>query len=724
MPHPSLHFDAGSTWLWIVPAMFLLAAVFYYYRRTHPPSPRWMRKLLFGLRGIALLLLILALTEPVLTLTRLKSEKPVLAVLIDRSASMNLVDGRGSRRDVLADLLEGAPFEALRQQAQLSMFAFSDDCAPEDPMIPDSLMLDGHATNISRALIAVRDKLKGQHIEGILLFSDGAHTLGKDPVTTAEGLGFPIHAVGIGDPTQARDVQVIGVFPSEIGYVGKPVSVEAMIRSRGYAGLNVPIRLSEGEKRLDEQIVSLVGEDLEQRVALTITPSQAGRHTYELVLPVQQGELSGENNRRLFSVDVLESKVRILLVAGSPSADLVFLRRMWERNEDFQVRTVVLGKRGKMEAGAVLRKTDTDLVVLLDVPLGALEGEPGQKLVPAVREEGVGLLVLGGAHAFGVGTVRGNPISELLPWTMVGGRSSYQEGAFALRIAPEGAHHPILRLSEDPLEQSRRWEALPPLLAYNGVGKVQSWARVLAVHPTIRNAHGPVPLIAVGQRDRGKVMAAAFSTFWRWDLMMWGIGETSETSERFWTQVVNWLVRGEADAPVRIATEKPLYLAGEPVVFDGQVYDEASRALSGAEVQVAFEESGRERVVFLDEAGSGRYTGRAAGLPPGEYSFRGQAVIQERPIGEAQGTFTVGPYSLEFEHTAMNELLLTRIAHRSGGRFYTPDTFGAFLKDANLAERSVASVTKIRLWDWWVLFTTLIVLLCVEWTIRRRGGMI
>ncbi|MCK5380053.1 MAG: hypothetical protein KAJ81_01200, partial [Candidatus Latescibacteria bacterium] len=72
----------------------------------------------------------------------------------------------------------------------------------------------------------------------------------------------------------------------------------------------------------------------------------------------------------------------------------------------------------------------------------------------------------------------------------------------------------------------------------------------------------------------------------------------------------------------------------------------------------------------------------------------------------------------------MNEELLRRIAHRSGGAFYTPDTFGSILKDVDLEKKQVAHVRKIRLWDWWGLFAGLVALLCAEWTMRRRWGMI
>ena len=105
MPHLHLHFDADHVWIWIVLGVLSIVAAFYFYRRTNPPSPSWMRRLLFGLRSVALTLLLAALTEPMLALTLVRSEKPVFAVLIDRSESMGLVDRRGSRWEALVGLL-------------------------------------------------------------------------------------------------------------------------------------------------------------------------------------------------------------------------------------------------------------------------------------------------------------------------------------------------------------------------------------------------------------------------------------------------------------------------------------------------------------------------------------------------------------------------------------------------------------------------------------------
>ncbi len=85
----------------------------------------------------------------------------------------------------------------------------------------------------------------------MVLFSDGANNLGKAPVLVAERMGIPIHAVGIGDPTEAQDIQVIGVFANEMGYVGTPVPVEATLRSWGYEGSKEPVLLYERGERLD-----------------------------------------------------------------------------------------------------------------------------------------------------------------------------------------------------------------------------------------------------------------------------------------------------------------------------------------------------------------------------------------------------------------------------------------------------------------------------------------
>ena len=75
--------------------------------------------------------------------------------------------------------------------------------------------------------------------------------------------------------------------------------------------------------------------------SLRSCPSGPGRHAFSVAIAAQTGERTEANNRVVVSADVLESRVRILMVAGSPSADLSYLRRVLEADANMEVEVLV-----------------------------------------------------------------------------------------------------------------------------------------------------------------------------------------------------------------------------------------------------------------------------------------------------------------------------------------------------------------------------------------------
>ena len=150
------------------------------------------------------------------------------------------------------------------------------------------------------------------------------------------------------------------------------------------------------------------------------------------------------------------------------------------------------------------------------------------------------------------------------------------------------------------------------------------------------------------------------------------------------------------------------------------------RPLEGAEVKVRLVEegTGTERTTRLDEVEDGRYRVELASTGPGTYRFDGTGRIGDRAIGSAKGQFVVSGYSLEFARTRMDRALLTGLARRTGGRFYTPEQISALMEDLDLERREVEELREVRVWNRpWVL-VAIVVMLAGEWTVRRRRGML
>ena len=115
--------SAGPVWLMLL--VLLALSVFTYYR-TNPPLPRYLRIILGGLRIIAIIVLILALLEPVISFSR-KYERPKrISILIDRSDSMDRLENGKTRRARMDSLLSSDVFEEIEQNAALEKYFFAE----------------------------------------------------------------------------------------------------------------------------------------------------------------------------------------------------------------------------------------------------------------------------------------------------------------------------------------------------------------------------------------------------------------------------------------------------------------------------------------------------------------------------------------------------------------------------------------------------------------------
>ena len=709
----------GLLLLALAPVCAYLAYQLYKGRGDGAPRSLW----LMALRGVAFLLLLALLAEPILALRVTGRRRPLVAVLADDSESMRTPDGGIPRSEIVGRLLDQVQAAGTRAGARLAHYRFSEKLAPLAGRGADTLRWDGRATDLAGALDGLKQASPGEGLVAAVLVTDGGHNYGGSPERAARALGVPVIAVGVGDPEPPVDVAVTSATVDPLGYTGQDLVVQAGIRSSGLNGRTRPVTVRQGSLTVAAQAVRL--DDGEQLVSFSVRPERAGHHVFRIGVARQEGEVSEANNSVLVTSEVLDSHRRVLIAGGRPSADLAYLRRLLASDPDLEVHleTAVSGTGTSPGIRAALsRPGDWDLVVLVDVPSASLADEPARAL-SAFLQAGGGLLVVGGPSAWDVGYAAPG-LAGLLPLRPARKPSTYVTGPYQVTPLHANARHPILRLSEDPIADREAWAELPPLLACNLNLGAAAGAVVLLAHGSERVAGGPLPLAAAMTVGRGKAMGVAFRTFWRHALMMWGVGKTDRVSRAFWTQAVRWLVTPEDSDRVKVATDKRVYRSGETVTVRARVVNALQQPIAGAQVRLVSDGNEAAFDVRMRDEGGGRYVGQLSAGDQGEQTFKVQAVSGDSPIGSADGRFTVGRYSLEHEDVRMNAELLRAVASASGGEFTTPDSLATVLADLPLNPQVVTRDHRWRLWGrTWPLFV-LVLLLAVEWTVRRSRGMI
>ena len=707
--------------------VFAVLLSIWYYRRTLPPISRGLRIFLAVLRALVLLLVVLLTAHPVLKIIRHFTQKPDVAVLVDTSRSLTIRDAGVPRTAIEKSVLQNPVFEKIRQKANVHYFQFWDHARSLKPFHPDSLRYTHDGTDISQALSDVRKALLERYFSAVVLVTDGLYNVGENPVFLARNYDVPIFTVGVGDSTEKKDILVERLLTNAIVYAKNKVPVDVVVSQNGFSGKKIRVLLRQGGRVLDAQSLILGASKQEQTVRLYFTPQQEGFQKYEVVVPVQKGEFTGVNNRRTFYVKVLKSKLKVLILAGGPSTDVKFVRRILQDDENIAPTVVAQRKQGGVYVVPPQAKWQTqkyDTYFLVGFPRWPLSGPLKRFVEEKMVTPRASVLYIEGENLNSAGL---RILQPVLPFDTR--QTPRQLAQVYFQLTPEGQSEDILRVGEDIESVADLWNDLPPVDTYlenftplpntKILGRVDPGRSKLPLSDSFRK-----PLLLVRTLGTQKSIALLFENVWRWDLMMWGAGKTNRVLSQFLGRAARWLATRVESKPVQLKTDKAVYRTGEVVHFLGQVYDKALHPIDNAQFEVNIKMGRDTAKIILENLGNGKYEGQFTIPVPGTYRYLGVARLGKEKLGTARGKFSAGEFQIEFLQNRMNQRLLRQLSALSGGKFYLPNQVSRLAADLQLHSRRLKSESEYNLWNVWVLLILAVLLLTIEWSIRRRKGLL
>jgi hypothetical protein len=720
---PDLQLRFTTTTAVIVLCVAAAACIsFLFYRYTLPAVSRGRRVLLALIRTGALSLLLLLLFEPLLTVISSSSQFPLLAVLVDNTQSMRIVDATGDRAATLRAALRSPSLERLASHADVRYFTF--DVGLHSLVNPrgDTLSLDRQATDISEALRALAKEQQAAPLNAVLLLSDGNYNLGLNPLYDAERLGVPLYAVGIGDSSEQRDVMISSVAANTLVYADAAAPVDVTVKSTGYAGEHVEVTLNEGSRQLDRATVELSAATREYALHFSYTPEGEGMKKYAVRVSSLPGELTEANNQRAFYTRVLKSKLRVVILAGFPGPDDASIRQTLTERKSFTVRSFVERPEGQFYGTPPSRAIldSADCIVLINFPTSGTAPATLELVRNAANVSRRPILYFGGKE---IDYARLQSIGDPIPFAIE--QISSAEQLVDVDPDPSQRSHPLL-LADAP-GGADLWKKLPPVYRTLTTCRAKPGAVILC-RSKLQNVPLTDPFLIARSLGGQKSVAVLGYGVWRWRLMAQGSNETEGFFPLFLSTAIQWLTTPEEKKPVKVSTMKEVYSQGEPIDILGQVYDATARPVDGAQVHVTAQHGGESFETDLHGTGNGRYEGALEGLGEGEYTYRATATSGGTPLGEDAGRFTVGGLNLEFQDTRMNAPLLREVTFRTGGKFLVPgdiDSLDEILAhNPGFTPRETHHTRRIELWNWKYLLAILLLLLTAEWFIRKRSGML
>jgi len=748
-----------------------------YFRDGKRPSWFWKLPLVL-VRLCALAILVLLVWQPMARSTHTEVVPSIVAVVVDQSRSMSIRDRwqdarrrqdlvralsdshapEVSRMEVLNRLLgqdRSAFLRSLLASHSVRLYRFGGETRVAEVRVPKrgaqpakrqagletlpitAIPAVSNQTRIGNALEFVLGDTAGQPLASIVLLSDGGQNLGEDPVVPArraKEMHVPVYTVGFGDPTPPKDLSVATLLADEVVRKGDEAVVNIGLRQRGFTGRTVPLTVKLGGQVLRKQDIQLVGGTGAQQLSIPYTPTEVGAKTLTVSIPGQSGEVTVANNQKAFPLRVVDKQLKILYVEGSPRWEYRYLKNAIRGDESIQFACLLTESPDPARGGEgnlpiygfpKTRKGlfDYDLLILGDVAREYFDPEDLKNIAAFVQERGGSIITIAGQNHT-PWEYRNTELETVWPMVVPNTRRDelFRE-PFVMELTDEGARNPMLLLDPDAEENRKVWASLPGLYWCGVTDRVKPGATVLARHPTEMGPDGKIPLMAAQQAGEGTSFMTMVDSTWLWRHRVY-----DKYFYRFWGQLVRSLTPHELPGKnrfIRLTTDRSTYALGEKVVIRTRLltptYHPVRASYVMAQVRAG---NGIQSPVKLEPVvgAPGVFSGEWEPARPGDYQVSVNGPDDQH--GEGLTHVVVEASDLEMEEQQQNEHLLRGVAAAGGGRYLLWSELSALPKKLPDPRQVVKTQVTQDLWDVPLPIVVFILLLLVEWTTRKRLGML
>lgn len=720
----------APSFIWAL-GLLLVGATGYVYFFVGSRLSRTQNSVLLFFRLVAITLILILLLQP-----SRREESPerrtekVLLVGIDSSRSMKQRDaGKLSRIDSAKTAIRDSKILDTGA-ARARVFHFDADAAAMPASAIDELKTEGTTTHLHRSVESMLGTLSARETaSGIVLFTDGHDFELVSPsktAATARARHVPIFAVPFGEQGTVRDASISITNFEPYSYAKQQAHISASVRLIGCEREKLTVQLLR-KNVVVQTIQADAGEQRELSVGFDVTEPDAGQFEYEVrVVPLPK-EADIKNNSTITFLNVIDQRIRVLLLEGAPYWDTTFLRRSLAQNDKIELDAILQYTRDQARKIRNLNSAQPDkeptvpttqkqfnaydLIIIGKSVDPFFDPEKFRMLVSFVKDHG-GTVVFSRGQAFNGELAK---VNELEPMQWVDKGSDHVK----LQVGREGQLlSPFRVLTED----KGGVDALPPLLASRQISDRKTLAAMLA-NARDADTNTDSPAMIHRRVGRGQVLSVAVDGLWRWSFNP-KVPATNNVFDRFWDQLVLWLVAsGDStpSLPFSLRSSTANLVLGSKMLFRLSVRN-PDEMLKDVPLTIYSDEKEIARTVLTPgETGDSSHL-TAEFLPEKTGRYRAVAAL---PGGQKQEVkWMVFDENPEEKEVAADVAYLRNLCESTGGQVLLPGDLSKFAQ--SLAQRDTERLSKVKLvsvWDQASIFYIICAAFGIDWYLRRKWGL-
>lgn len=670
-----------------------LTLLLYHKDKSFDELEKWKIRLMSALRFVFILLILILLLNPILRRTTTIENKPIIAFVQDNSSSILLNKDSVYYQTDYLDEVEWL-LTSLSQDYDVRRFIF-DEKTKLDSVIDYS----GETTNISAVFTEIVSRFSGMNMGAVILATDGIYNQGMNPVYS-RNVRYPVYSIALGDTVQQKDIILEDVIHNRIAFLGNKFPVRIHISAEKTEETHTDILISKEDETVYSRQIQIPEDGQSKTINVDLLADKLGLQQYEVFIKPVEGEISIENNRADFVIDVIDNRQKILILGNSPHPDIGALRFALQENPNFELHIRYVYDFNE-------NVSNYDLVILHQLP--------------SVNHNISGLL----------SEIENNNISVLYIIGTKTSINSFNSIASGLEIISQTKSfdnaRPIInndfKLFEAGENIASLIESVPPLRVYFGDYRVSGDMRVF-MYQVINGIRTDKPLIAFIDRFESKTGFITGEGIFRWRLTDFRHFSSHYNFKEFVNKMIQYLATKRLDERL-INNYKRIYNENESVIIDAEFYNEAFELVPHQTISLVLtDEEGREYDYFFRDY-SNSYRLDLGRLMPGRYSF--DASIEfDNVLHNSSGDFIVQQVNIESLKTTANHNILYRLSQNTGGKVFFPNNMNQIpdilQTDDNIVTTATQKHRNLNINDLYPLFFIILLFAATEWFLRKFWG--
>ncbi len=681
-----LIFNNSPWWILVAFLVGLVYAAILYSKAG--PWGQSVEKILFGLRTIAVTIVILLIINPLIKQIQNQTVPPKALIVVDNSLSLKESipgDQLNSLIDELkltADQLRNKGFEVIVRDL-------------EKETTFDSIRFDNQSTNLAGVLKKIGSTYDEGDLSLCILASDGIYNLGSSP--DYSNYSYPIYTVGIGDTIPKKDIIIKNVRYNKVVTKGNKFPIEVDVLHNGFEGVPIGINLALNGKKIDSKTIRFDKKLNLQTINFLVDTDAAGLNRFEISSPVLPNEQNARNNQKDIYIDIIDNKDKILLIASAPHPDIKSLRQAIDQNKNFEFINYIPG---------VTKLEEQDFgVVIAHQPY--TNNRQADQFLNQIQEDKTPIWYILGDRTNLSLFNKSNNIIEI---EQIRGQTD-----LVFPVVNTG----FTKFKLDHAETDDLSEFPPIRVPYGNYGFKGPFELLLTQR--IGNIESQKPLLVVGEHADRKEAVLLGTGIWQWRMQEFAKSDDTESFDTWVSKLIQYLNTKEDKKKFRLTTSADEYTDSESVIFEAEAYNNIYENIYDIPVNITITNELGESLNYTFTTSEVNSSYKVSKLPAGAYTYVGTANINGK-TEKAVGGFSVIELQIESVNLTADFNLLRRISEKTGASFSMAGSLNGQFNNLQAqgiiySEESLLPLVQIK----WILFVIMF-LVSVEWFTRKYTG--